>query len=365
MTFIIIFDIIYAVLLCRKVVRNIKQVFNTLVGNDKLKNKIFSDISSSTVSHAYIIEGKKGSGRHTVSYMLSAALACQEQDSDITNIPCLTCPSCKKILNKKSPDVIVIGRDGKASIGVETIRFLKNDIHTIPNDIDYKIYIIEDADLMTTQAQNAFLLTLEEPPKYVKYFLLCEDADSLLETIRSRAQVIRTEPIKNDDIDKYLCDNIEDAKRLKLSSPEIYNEVIMSAEGCIGRAIDYIDPKIFKPILQNRNLAKAFVKSILYKESGEKIYSLIAQFGSKRDVFSEQIRIITMAIRDLILLQRSECAPLLFYYDREEAISLTDMTNIRHLMDIYNALISTDERIAANANVNLSLIKLFSDIKLL
>lgn len=344
---------------------SIKQVFSTVIGNETLKNKIRSDILSNSLSHAYIIEGRRGSGRHTIAYMIAAALSCQNSDDRSMPIPCLECAACRKILQKKSPDVIVIGRDDKATIGVDTIRFLRNDIYTVPNDLNYKIYIIEDADTLTHQAQNAFLLTLEEPPEYVKYFLLCENADTLLETIRSRAQTLRTTPVVDKDIDQYLCENHEKAKSLKLSDPQTYQEIIMASEGCIGRAIEYLDPATFSPVLKRRALAKSFVNAIVNKERGEKIISLISKFDSKRDGLLREIQTVSLALRDLIALQKSENVPLCFYCDRDEAISLSDSTNLRRLMEIYDALLNVNERIEANANVRLSLIKLFSEINLL
>ena len=119
--------------------RNIKQAFTSLVGNYPLKNKLLSDILTGTLSHAYIIEGKKGSGKHTVAYTIAAALSCENVSSENYPLPCLECPSCKKILQFKSPDVITIGRDGKATLGVDTVRFLKNDIRTVPNELEFKI----------------------------------------------------------------------------------------------------------------------------------------------------------------------------------------------------------------------------------
>ena len=153
-----------------------RQMLDSVIGNSLLKSKLLSDILSDTLSHAYIIEGKKGSGRHTIAYMTAAALVCEKLNDTASPLPCLKCPSCKKILGQKSPDVITVTREDKATLGVDAIRFLRNDVRVVPNDLDYKIYVIEDADTMTPQAQNAFLLTLEEPPEYVKFFLLCEDS---------------------------------------------------------------------------------------------------------------------------------------------------------------------------------------------
>ena len=181
-----------------------RKMLDSIVGNSFIKSKLLSDIVSDSLSHAYIIEGKKGSGRHTIAYMTAAALVCEKINDNASPLPCLNCPSCKKILGQKSPDVITVTREDKATLGVDVIRELRNDVRVIPHELEYKIYVVEEADKMTVQAQNAFLLTLEEPPKYVKFFLICEDSNIFLETIRSRSQILRTELIPTEDIDKFL-----------------------------------------------------------------------------------------------------------------------------------------------------------------
>ena len=88
-----------------------RQMLNSVIGNSLLKSKLLSDILSDTLSHAYIIEGKKGSGKHTVAYMTAAALVCEKLNDNSSPLPCLNCPSCKKILGQKSPDVITVTRE--------------------------------------------------------------------------------------------------------------------------------------------------------------------------------------------------------------------------------------------------------------
>jgi DNA polymerase-3 subunit delta' len=347
-------------------VRNIRQAFDSFIGNASLKQKLLSDICSGSLSHAYIIEGKKGSGRHTLAYLIAAALSCEKLSDNAAPLPCLTCDSCRKILEQKSPDVITLKREeGKATFGVDIIRTLKSDIHTVPNDLEYKVYVIEDADTMTTQAQNAFLLSLEEPPAFVKYFLLCEDAHSLLETIRSRSLILKTEAICEADIDAYLQKKYEAAQKLKKADEYAYNELIMASENCIGRSIDLLDPKIFEAVSYNRKLARDFINAIAYKQTGQKAVEVYSRFDGGREEFSKQLAVTATALRDLIALQRTENAPLLFYNDREEALSLSDMINIRKLMNIYDSLRKAETAVTSNANVKLTLVKLFSESELL
>ena len=342
-----------------------RKVLDSIIGNASLKTKLYSDILSQTLSHAYIIEGKKGSGKHTVSYLIAAALSCKNLNDGNSAIPCGTCKSCKKILEGKSPDVIMITREDKASIGVDAVRFLRNDVRVVPNDLEYKIYIIEDADAMTQQAQNAFLVTLEEPPSYVKFFLLCEDADSLLETVRSRSQILKTEPISTEDIDSYLQSNYQAAKQMKLSDPSDYYELIMSSGASIGKAVELLDSKTFKKTLEERNIARDFLKAITSKPSSDEIVSLLYKFEKKRDQLIDLLLTVELALRDLIAIDRTENAPLLFFYDRQEALSLSDAINIRKLMNIYDRLKNLQDLINSNTNIRLTVTNFFSEINIL
>lgn len=350
----------------RKAARKTRTVFDGVVGNEALKSKIFFDVVSGSLSHAYIIEGKRGSGKHTLAKMTAAALSCENRNNAAMPLPCKECLACRKIFANNSPDVITIGReDGKASIGIDAARFLRSDVYVVPNDLDYKVYIIEDADTMTPQAQNALLLTLEEPPSFVKFFLLCEDAGSMLETIRSRAQILRTEPTPAADIDDYIVSHYPEALKMKRSDPSAFGELIMTAQNSIGEAISLLDPKNLKKFSETRAVARAFTEAIVKGIDSEEAALLFSRFDAKRDLFSVQLENVLLSLRDLIALNKSESAPLLFYYDREEALTLCDSVSIKALVHAYDAANTALDSILANANVRLTLIKLFSDTGIL
>ena len=339
-----------------------KAAMTEIVGNDALKARLARDILDHKLPHALIFEGAKGSGKHTIAMACAAALACTDHKNPSTPVPCLACPTCKKILEKKSPDVIVIGREDKATIGVETVRFLKEDVHTVPNDLDYKIYIIEDADHMTLQAQNALLLTLEEPPAYVQFFLLCENAGLLLETIRSRAPVLRTDPLDMEDIDRYLVAHDTRAAQMKLASPKEYAELLKASGSGIGQALDYLVPTTFAPVLDKRLLAADVVRAAVAHRD---MLSLLSRFSSKREVCREQLLCLLDALRDLILLKKSDTVALCFFVDRDEAIDLCDRVSLPFLYRFFEAVQAALEANARNANVRLSLMRMLSDANLL
>lgn len=328
--------------------------FDALIGSDVLRERLATDVSEGKLSHAYIIEGAHGSGKRTLARELCAALACTDRESG--RIPCGRCLACRKVYEGKCPDVIRIDRGSKASIGVDDVRFLRADVLTPPNDLDSKIYIIEGADTMTVQAQNALLLTLEEPPSYVMFLLLCENATAMLETIRSRAPKLTLCPVPTEDIRSHLTKT----ERAFASLPEAEREeILMIAGGSIGRAKELLDAKERKPLLSRRELAAAFVKQQISGKDSAEALSLMAQFGTKREEINSLLNDILIALRDLILLKRTEDAPLCFYPDRQAVAELSDGASMPRLLRLYDKVEHCRRRMTRNANVRLSLTSLF------
>lgn len=328
--------------------------FKRIVGNGELKSRISRDISDRTLSHAYIIEGPRGSGRHTLAYNIAAALACQS-DGDI---PCGKCKSCEKIFANKSTDIITVGlEDDRVTMGVETIRRVRDDIAIAPNDLDVKVYIIEDADAMTPQAQNAFLLSLEEPPSYVLFFLLCENSTTLLETVRSRAPSLRLQHLTDSDVEGYLLDNDKRARQLHDEDEEIFKTVIHASDGCIGRALELLETKKRKALLDERSIAQEII-SLLSSPNRAEVLDIVSTLGNKRNDVIKFLTAVEYAVRDLIVLKKAENAHLCFYNDKEQAQEIsTHFTSIA-LMSLYDALCDAIEDLEANSNVKLTVLNM-------
>ena len=357
-----------------------KDQTHAVVGNTELLMRLDRDIRGGRLSHAYILDGRKGSGRHTLARHICAAIACENRpgqalprrDEDQMGffdllddvpaptpreipadapLPCWECPACEKVLEDKCPDIHVIGRDGKASIGVEAIRFLRSDVLIPPNDLDTKIYVIEDAETMTVQAQNALLLTLEEPPPYVLFLLLCDGADHLLETIRSRAPVLRTRPIPDSDIRAYLRD-----RRCTLSEEDL-DAVILRADGCIGQALTLADARSVKPVLKMRETCDKFM-GVMAARRYDSLPAALTHFGNKRDGVLELLALVTLATRDLILLRHGDSVKLKYYTDRSAAEELSCRFTTKSLLNLYNALGRASDALEANGNIRLTLMGL-------
>ncbi|MBQ8207839.1 MAG: DNA polymerase III subunit [Clostridia bacterium] len=340
--------------------------FPNILGNEELRERLAADVREGTLSHAYIIEGARGSGKHTLARELAAALACEHSKDTSLPLPCSLCPSCRKIMENKSPDVITISREeGKAQLGVDIIRRLRDDVRLLPNDLDIKVYILEDAHTMNIQAQNAFLLTLEEPPKFVVFLLLAESASPLLETIKSRAPILRMRPLPRDILGANLLRMNSDAAALKRDKPEEFEEIIKLASGYIGQALELLDEKKRRPRLDARHLAKNFLEEMTTRRNGKRSIDLIGMFSQKRDEIIKQLSEIENAARDLIVIKKCEGAPLCFFTSEEEAAELSFKFKASALLGIMNAIGKAKTRLAGNSNVRLTLYALAIDCGLL
>ncbi len=342
-----------------------KNMFASIVGNRTLCSRLARAIDDNSLSHAYIIEGGVGSGRHTIVLQAIAAMSCAQKNSQGAVLPCEKCISCRKILEGRSPDVIRIAPEGdKVSIGVESIRFLKEDIYLPPTDLSVKAYIIDPADAMTSQAQNAFLLSLEEPPEYVIFFLICENSSALLETVKSRAPILRMEKIPREDIEKYILSHDRRAAELKAQSPEEFSELICASDGSIGCALSSLDTKKRKQILENRKIAKDFINLASGKLNRDKL-ELVSSLGSKRHEICDRLCYIQSALRDLLLLKKSDDAPLCFYADRDEACELSTHFTSQKLLKLFGATEQAIDDLSRNSNIKLTTVNMLKNSELI
>ena len=343
-----------------------KEIFPKIIGNEELCARLARSLLSENpdLPHAYIIEGAYGTGKRTLAIELAKALVCENRTNpDAPALPCGECRNCRNISRGACPDLIEIGTDGKASVGVDAIRELRRDVHIYPNDLERKIYIINDAHTMTVQAQNALLLTLEEPPAYAFILLLCENSALMLETIKSRAPIIRMKPLSPEDTERAMLTADPSLELKKRTDPSLFDDVIMSADGSAGLAIDLLSGKEAAKIAECRRATEKFCE--LAANTAKKAQLLIHVTDvctSDRESAKEQLSSFSMAIRDLVLLKRDQDAPLRFYSDRERALELSDSMSLRRLLTISDALLEAITSLERNMNTRLTLISMISKI---
>ena len=162
-----------------------------LSGNERVKEQLSRLEKDRGLSHAYIISGPAGSGKHTLARLLAAGMLCTSPGEK----PCGRCAPCLKVQKELHPDVsVVAGPEAGKPITVDQVRALRADAYIRPNEGGRKIYLLEGADQMNASAQNALLKLLEEGPRFAAFLLLARNAGALLETVRSRCEEIALIP---------------------------------------------------------------------------------------------------------------------------------------------------------------------------
>jgi len=338
--------------------------FDTIVGNKQLCDRLAQDVDRGTLSHAYIVEGPVGSGRKTLTLALISAICCEHHGSE-TASPCHQCKKCKRISDGISPDISFsgVGSD-RVTIGIDTIRSIKEDIYTAPNELPIKAFIIEDADSMTEHAQNALLLILESPPPYVMFFLICKNSTSLLETVRSRAPTLRLERLPQKDVEKYLLENDSRARQLKAEDPKRLEFAVFHGEGAIGASLSLLNSKSYNTLADSKATAQKII-SLLSSRHRSAAFEALAALGSKRADVSRQLYCLQVALRDLILLKKADGVRLCFFENREDAAELATHFSSSSLFSLYDAVADALSALEANANVRLTLISMMQNAGLI
>ena len=201
--------------------------FHDIIGHEQIKEHFQKAIANNKVSHAYILTGEAGMGRKSLANAFALTLLCEKGKSE----PCMECHACKQVLSGNHPDLIYVDHEKPGSIGVDDIRKQINDtIMVRPYSSYYKIYIVDEAEKMTQQAQNALLKTIEEPPSYAVIILLTTNQDAFLPTILSRCVQLKLKPLKDFVVKSYLTEHMQ----IPEADADIYAAF---ARGNLGRAI--------------------------------------------------------------------------------------------------------------------------------
>lgn len=159
------------------------QSFSEIIGQETIVKTLQNEIKENKISHAYLFSGPRGTGKTSIARVFAKALNCQHL---VNGEPCNECSNCKEITEGVNPDVIEI--DAASNNGVDEIRAMKDRIGFLPAGSKYKIYIIDEVHMLSTSAFNAFLKTLEEPPKHVIFILATTEPQKILSTVLSRCQ---------------------------------------------------------------------------------------------------------------------------------------------------------------------------------
>ena len=180
-----------------------EKLFNNIVGNNKVKEYLKSSIENKNISHSYMFIGKSGIGKKLFAREYAKNIMCLNTDK--TKSECSDCESCIKFETNSNPDYLEIFPDSK-TLKIDQIRKMQEKIAEKPILSNRKVYLIDDADLMTEESQNCLLKTLEEPPEYAVIILIVSNESKILSTIKSRCVLVKFNLLSNDEIKSILPD---------------------------------------------------------------------------------------------------------------------------------------------------------------
>ena len=323
--------------------------FGQIIGHESIIHHLQNAISTQKISHAYILHGEEGMGKKLLASAFAKTLQCEGEGI----LSCDRCKSCMQAETGNHPDIIRVTHE-KVSIGVDDIRIQVNaDILVKPYNSKYKIYIIDDADKLTEQAQNALLKTMEEPPEYAILLLLVSNLSSLLPTILSRCVKLSLKSVDRAAIKEFLMVNHQ--------IPDYKAEMAAAfSSGNVGKAIKYASSGEFEKI---KDEVLHILKYIDDMELHE-VISGLKVFSANKPIIEDYIDLMILWYRDVVMYKATMDPNLLLY--REELSFIKHQANIRsydNIEKIISAMEKAKIRLRANVNFDIAIELMLLTIK--
>lgn len=329
--------------------------FVDIIGQEQIKEHLQNALQFNKVSHAYIINGERSSGKEFVAKIFAAVLQCENLDTSSGMAePCGKCHSCKQMATGNQPDVIYISHEKPGTIGVEDIRGQINGSVAIkPYSSSRKIYIMNEGEKMTVQAQNALLKTLEEPPEYTVILILTTNVESLLPTILSRCVVLNMKPVKDSQVKRFLMDTMQ--------APDYKADICVAfARGNIGKAKMLASSEEFDHVKEE---AITLLKYINDMEINE-IVAAIRKISEYKLDINDYMDILAIWYRDVLLFKATNDANHLIFKEEIQYIrKVADRSTYEGIELIISALDKAKGRLSANVNFDLTMELLLLTIK--
>ena len=316
--------------------------FTDIIGQEQLKEHLQNAIAMNKVSHAYLINGERSSGKEFAAKVFAAALQCEKGGTE----PCGECHSCIQEKSGNQPDIIFVSHDKPNTIGVEDIRTqINNDIGIKPYSSPRKIYIMNEGEKMTVQAQNALLKTLEEPPEYAVILILTTNVDALLPTILSRCVVLNMKPVPDHKVKKYLME--------ELQIPDYKANICVAfARGNIGKAKMLASSEEFEKVKEE---AVTLVKYINDMDISE-VVKAIKKISEYQFDVTDYLDIMSVWYRDVLLFKATKDANSLIFKNEIQYIrKVADRSTYEGIETIVKALQQAKRRLEANVNFDLTM----------
>lgn len=324
--------------------------FKDIIGHEQEIAHLQRAIDTGKVSHAYIFSGEKGVGKKRLADAFALALQCTGEGDR----PCENCHSCHQAMSGNHPDIIYVQHEKPASIGVEDVREqLVGDVQVRPYNGKYKIYIVSDAEKMTVQAQNAILKTIEEPPEYAVIILLTANAQSFLDTIRSRCVLLDMKPVPDEQVKQYLMDEIH--------VPDYEADICVAfAQGNIGKAVRLASSEDFDSI---KSSAMQLIKNAGKMEISELI-DYVKEIQEYKVSIQDYLDILALWYRDMVYFKATRDMNGIVFRDEIRTIRDTiRVCSYEGVEEVMKAIESAKARLNANVNFDLTMELLFLVIK--
>lgn len=247
------------------------KTFSELVGQEHVKSLFINSLKNNEISHSYIFAGPRGTGKTTVARILAKSLNCENKSDGVE--PCNKCKACVSIDNGNFMDVLEI--DAASNRGIDEIRRIRETVGYHTAQGKYKVYIIDEVHMLTKEAFNALLKTLEEPPENVVFILATTNPEKIPQTIISRCQVIDFKNITLDDIAKRIK-FVAENENISISDDSIY-EIAKRANGGLRDALTILE-QVSK---STKNISLDDVREVLGLVSSDKIEEIISNIENK------------------------------------------------------------------------------------
>jgi DNA polymerase-3 subunit delta' len=313
-----------------------------IAGQDKILALLNYSLKTNNIAHAYLLVGPRHVGKGTLALNLAQALNC---DGD--NPPCGQCRSCRRILEGKHADVTSTGLASRTEISIDDIRELQHLANLPPYEGKCKVFIIEDAEYLSTEAANSLLKVLEEPPPKVTWLLLAADEQRLLPTVASRCQRLELKPIPLEQTQKILTDSYNvDLSKVKL--------LAHLCQGCLGWALSVLaDDKLFQQRCQRIDKLSSLLTASL-EERFAYAQELAAQLSQDRKSVAEVAKIWLSWWRDLMLI-KGNCKEAITNIDYETVLEeQAEILSLSEIKRFISNLSSAQEEISQNVNPRLA-----------
>ncbi|MCI8511295.1 MAG: DNA polymerase III subunit delta' [Lachnospiraceae bacterium] len=313
---------------------------NDILGNDMLKEHFKKAIESHRISHAYVLTGEAGMGRKSIANAFAMTLLCEKGGKE----PCMTCHSCRQVLAGSHPDLIYVKHKKPDSIGVDDVREQINDSILIrPYSSYYKIYVVDEAEKLTVQAQNALLKTIEEPPSYAVLILITTNQEAFLPTILSRCVQLKLKPLKDSTVKSYLTEH--------LNVPDKEAEICAAfARGNLGKAIHLSTSEEFKELYQR---VMVLLKNVETMDISM-LLDCIRELKEQSTDIGEVLDLMQLWYRDVLMFKVTKDMNLLIFKDMYSLVNaMGQKIGYDGLEHILSAIDTARIRLAANVNMEL------------